>query len=93
MTTKQLTTISKLLEVRDSMKAVHREEWSQHMDTYGGIIRALMAKSGVNNHVAAAITLSQDATNEGHPMIALLFLAVGVELSENSNSPNHQSAQ
>lgn len=84
MTTKQITTIAKLLEVRDSMKAVHREDWSEHMETYGAIISALMDKSGVDNHVAAAITLSQDAANEGHPMIALLFLAVGVELSEHN---------
>lgn len=86
MTESQIRTTAKLLEARDSMRALHGDDWQAKVEEFAPYIRA-RAKEDKTSLMAGAIRLAKQASADHRPHLSVMLLAVGCELTS-ENDPN-----
>lgn len=87
MTESKIRTTAKLLEARDSMRALHGDDWQAKVKEFAPYIRA-RAKEDKSPIMAGALRLAKQASADHRPHLSVMLLAVGCELA----SGNGQSA-
>lgn len=86
ITEEYVTTMAKLIEARNAMKALHAEDWAQRFEDYRAVIQACAVKEG-RSELSAAIHLAKEVSNGGMRHVAVMFLAVGAELASTPKQP------
>ena len=82
MTEDQIRTTAKLLDARDAMRRLHGETWPDRVKAIAPIVNHLSKRDGTSP-MGAAIKLAKSANEAGESHMAVVFLAVGCELSAN----------
>lgn len=86
MTTKQITIAAKMLELRDTMKARHGQDWKHRSHPYRVLIQDAMDRTNNNNPLSAVIPMAKDMSAQGHN--PTMLMAVAVDMSEDDNRQN-----
>lgn len=84
ITATQLKLFQQTIELRDTMRNLHGENWPAKVKEISPFIRA-KAKESQCSLLAASISLATQAKKDNRPMTSLLVLAVGCEITETSD--------